>query len=74
MRMAEDSMLEQVGRLGDNLAESRMWKPFVEDIENNFQRRATAIVLENTRRFLEGLDETTKAISIGDFQKYASTN
>jgi hypothetical protein len=43
----------------------------VEDIQNDFQRRSTAIVLENTRRFLEGLEETTKAISIGDFQKYA---
>ena len=57
--------------MGDRLSESRIWKPFVEDIDNDFQRRATAIVLENTRRFMEGLDETTKAISIGDFQKYA---
>lgn len=74
MQLAEghgEMMLEQVRRMGDGLSESRLWKPFVEDIENNFQRRATAIVLENTRRFLEGLDETTKAISIGDFQKYA---
>ena len=69
--MNGELMLEQVRRLGDNLSESRLWKPFVEDIGNDFQRRATAIVLENTRRFLEGLDETTKAISIGDFQKYA---
>jgi hypothetical protein len=69
--MNGELMLEQVRRLGDNLAESRLWKPFVEDIDSDFQRRATAIVLENTRRFLEGLDETTKAISIGDFQKYA---
>lgn len=69
--MGGETMLEQVRRLGDGLAESRLWKPFVEDIGNDFQRRATAIVLENTRRYLEGLDETTKAISIGDFQKYA---
>ena len=69
--MHGEMMLEQVGRMGDQLSESRMWKPFVEDIGNDFQRRATAIVLENTRRYLEGLDETTKAISIGDFQKYA---
>jgi len=66
-----EHMLEEVSKLGDNLCESQMWKPFVEDIQNDFQRRSTAIVLENTRRFLEGLDETTKAISIGDFQKYA---
>jgi hypothetical protein len=57
-------MLEQVKAFGDSLCESRMWKPFVEDIENSFQRRSTAIVLENTRKFLEGLEETTKAISI----------
>lgn len=69
--MGQETMLEQVQFLGDRLSESRVWKPFVEDIENDFQRRATSIVLENTRRFLEGLDETTKAISIGDFQKYA---
>lgn len=68
---AREHMLEQVIAVGDQLSESRMWKPFVEDIENDFNRRATAIVLENTRRFIEGLDETTKAISIGDFQKYA---
>lgn len=66
-----EQMLEQVNRMGDQLAESRLWKPFVEDIDNSFQRRATAIVLENTKRYMEGLDETLKAISIGDFQKYA---
>ena len=69
--MNGELMLEQVRHLGDSLSESRLWKPFVEDIENDFQRRSTAIVLENTRRYLENLDETTKAISIGDFQKYA---
>ena len=69
--LGHDTMLEQVQLMGDRLSESRIWKPFVEDIDNDFQRRATAIVLENTRRFMEGLDETTKAISIGDFQKYA---
>lgn len=69
--MGHSTMLEQVQMVGDRLSESRLWKPFVEDIDNDFQRRATAIVLENTRRFMNGLDETTKAISIGDFQKYA---
>ena len=62
--MPGEQMLEQVKTFGDSLCESRMWRPSVEDIQNDFQRRSTAIVLENTRRFLEGLEETTKAISI----------
>lgn len=66
-----EMMLNEVGTYGQSLSESRMWKPFVEDIQNDFQKRATAVVLENTRRYIESLSETTRAISIGDFQKYA---
>lgn len=66
-----DQMLEQVANLGDVLSESHSWRPYVEGIENDFLRRSTAIVLENTKKYMEGLDETTRAISIGDFQKYA---
>jgi hypothetical protein len=32
---------------------------------------STAIMLENTRAFFESLDETTRLINIGDFEKYA---
>lgn len=34
-------------------------------------RSQTAIMLENTRRYIDALDETTKLVNIGDFEKYA---
>jgi hypothetical protein len=34
-------------------------------------RSHTAIMLENTRRYIDSLDETTKLVNIGDFEKYA---
>jgi len=34
-------------------------------------RSHTAVMLENTRRYIDSLDETTKLINIGDFEKYA---
>ena len=40
-----EMMLNEVGTYGQSLAESRLWKPFVEDVQNDFQRRATAVVL-----------------------------
>lgn len=34
-------------------------------------RAQTAIMLENYRRYIDSLDETTKLVNIGDFEKYA---
>jgi len=40
-------------------------------IESDWVRAGTARMLENTRKFFESLDETTRLVQIGDFQKYA---
>lgn len=39
--------------------------------EGSMMRHNTAIMLENTRQFINSLDETTKLVNIGDFEKYA---
>lgn len=67
-RQAQLALMEQKSAM---LAESAQWKPFVEDIKDPMMRNRTAAVLNNTKNWLESLDETTKAISVGDFQKYA---
>lgn len=39
--------------------------------EGSMLRSHTAVMLENTRQYLDSLDETTKLVNIGDFEKYA---
>lgn len=67
--------------LGDNflsigryLAEDR-WADYCNDPEipvvEDTTRYGLACLLENLDRFIQNLDETTRATSIGDFQKYA---
>ena len=34
-------------------------------------RAHTALMLENTRNYLDSMDETTKLVNVGDFEKYA---
>jgi hypothetical protein len=43
----------------------------LEGIEDPSLRAQTAIMMENTRRFIDSLDETTKLVNVGDFEKYA---
>lgn len=44
----------------------------LEDFEgSDWQRYGLAVLLENTRSFFESMDETTRLVNIGDFQKYA---
>src|ERR1700679_2038844 len=58
--------------IGAMLAASDRWRPFVEDIEDSTIRNHTAMVLHNQHRHMYGrLDETTRAIQIGDFEKFA---
>ena len=66
-----DAMMGSTRNYGLRLSESRRWKPFVESIPDAFRRVSTAIVLENTRQYINNMSETTRAIQIGDFQKYA---
>ena len=39
--------------------------------EGSMLRSHTALMLENTREYLASMDETTKLVNIGDFEKYA---
>lgn len=58
--------------IGQMLAQSDRWKPFVEDIQDPTIRNNTAVMLHNQHRHFYGrLDETTRAVQIGDFEKFA---
>lgn len=41
------------------------------DFATPFMKASTALMLFNTKRYFENLDETTRLVHIGDFQKYA---
>lgn len=53
--------------MGDLLESSDMGP----ELHNDWLRAGTALMLENTRSFFDSMDETTRLINIGDFQKYA---
>lgn len=40
-------------------------------LDNDWVRAGTAMMLENVREYFDSLNETTKLVHIGDFQKYA---
>lgn len=60
--------------VGTHLANTK-YRDLCEDAENPITSDTTkaglAVMLENTNRFLNSLDETTRAVAVGDFQKYA---
>jgi len=60
--------------VGRHLSETK-WRDLCEDvsapIENDDTRYGLAVMLENTERYIANLDETTRAVAVGDFQKYA---
>lgn len=60
-----------VVNLGEALANTSLWKPYVEDIKDPNRRAFTALMLENERQWLESMDEATKVTNIGNFDKYA---
>lgn len=44
----------------------------MEDFEGtDWQKSGCALMLENTRRYFDSMDETTRLVNVGDFQKYA---
>lgn len=61
---------ENLTERGQELAEGQ-WKPYCEDIQDPFVRGTTAILMENMRRFFDRLDETTRILNIGNFDKFA---
>src|SRR5262245_3644872 len=72
--MGEDGLVTSFLHVGKVLAESK-WKNYCFDkrlpIHDDITRAGLAVLLENTKRYFAGLDETTRALSIGDFTKYA---
>jgi hypothetical protein len=60
----------KVQALGEALANGP-WKKFVETIDDDRMKFATAICLDNAYEHFQSLDETTRALSVGDFQKFA---
>jgi hypothetical protein len=60
--------------VGNHLATTK-WRDICEDreapVEDPLRRYALAVMLENCDRYIQSLDETTRAVAIGDFQKYA---
>lgn len=79
-------LYEQVLALGEAVSQSPRWKPLldaktemtlpsgqtiIQPKLEGFKRIMTAILLENTRKYIQGLDETTRTLQIGTFDKYA---
>ena len=60
--------------IGAHLAKTK-YRDLCEDAENPITSDTTkaglAVMLENTSRFMNSMDETTRAVAVGDFQKYA---
>jgi len=77
--MISSNMVEQISQgglqenflsLGRYLSESK-WSEFCEDKEfpvggGDVSKYGLAVMLENTQRFISSLDETTRAVAIGD--------
>lgn len=69
-RLAEstDRVLYENKREGRSITMGELLEGLPED---SMLRSQTAIMLENTRQYLASMDETTKLVNIGDFEKYA---
>lgn len=77
--------LEEAAYLGHNLASAKnmvlyedkrtgtktTMEELLEGLPAGMLRNNTAIMLNNTRKYFDSLEETTKLINIGDFEKYA---
>jgi hypothetical protein len=57
------SLIESQIARGEQLAGGK-WKPYLKNL-NGVDRSFTAICLENTANFLAGLDETVRAVNVG---------
>ncbi len=74
LQLAEDT--KRVMYEGDKRFPQVTMGDLMEDWEdgldgNDWVRSGTAIMLENVRMYLANMDETTRLVNIGDFQKYA---
>lgn len=63
------SMLESVQAKGEQLAETK-WKNYVEGLRGT-DAPFTALILENTAKFLGSIDETSRSTNVGNFDRFA---
>jgi len=63
------TLLENLQAKGEQLAESK-WKNYVEGLRGT-DAPFTALVLENTARYLASMDETSRATNVGNFDRFA---
>lgn len=61
--------MEDTVAKGEMLAESK-WAPLVKGLEG-LDRAHTAVLLENTSRWVNSIDETTRAVNVGNFDRFA---
>jgi hypothetical protein len=63
------SLLENLQAKGEVLSEGK-WKNYVEGLKGT-DRPFTAILLENTARWMASLEETSRAVNVGNFDRFA---
>lgn len=62
---------DQMQSIGEALSNSNRWAPYCEGLDG-WDRASTAILLENQHRFMNTeLNEVTKILSIGNFDKFS---
>jgi len=63
----KDRVLCEDQRIGKRYTMGEM----LEGLEEGMVKSQTAIMLDNTRKYIDNMDEATKLVNIGDFEKYA---
>lgn len=63
------TLLESLQAKGEQLAESK-WKNYVEGLKGT-DAPFTAQILENTSRYIAGMEETSRATNVGNFDRFA---
>jgi len=79
MEMNEQALMEAQEQIFDKAAYlmEHEWKDHIEAIQEAVQDvdeitlATTAIILENTKKYMERMDESTKSVNIGSFQNFA---
>jgi hypothetical protein len=66
-----EDYMDKAQRIGEALAQTERWKPFCESIEDNTSRSFCAVLLENQFQHFDQMNETTKILQIGNFDKFA---
>lgn len=62
-------MTESIDNYANDLLEKK-WGDYVDSIPNDTDKKFTAILLENTQRWMNRMDESTRTLNVGTFTKY----